>query len=177
MPTPEDIAAQQNILAAYRRTLALYLVQRAAQGGAGYVQIGVANGIIETRGHILRCKETLRSWNAPIEDHPDDYEAEAPDPASAVRLASQSSSERAGAGLEALVDLMRAQEVRSAVTAYQAHFQISCRQIEVLSAYKKLHDLLQQLDDRYTMVVRCSKGLPSDQAAHYSACCPSDLPT
>ena len=165
MSTAEDIIAQQKILVANRRTLALYLVQQAAQGGASFAQAGVANGIVEARAQILHCKETLRGWGVTVENHPDD---EAPALLSAVdaaRANQSSPSERAGAGLEALAELMRVQEAHSAVAAYLAHFQIACRQIEVLSCYKKLHDLFQQLDDRYIIIARFSKGLPGNQAA------------
>src|SRR5262249_26038982 len=67
--------------------------------------------------------------------------------------------------LYALAELLRVDEARAAVASYQANFQIACRQIEALSLYKQLHDLFQQLDDRYTLVVRFSKGLPANQAA------------
>ncbi|MFL5804093.1 MAG: hypothetical protein ACJ8CR_20405 [Roseiflexaceae bacterium] len=162
MPTPEDIEAQHKLLEAHRRTLALYLVQQAKQGGATYVLPGVANGILETRDQIQRCKQTLREWNVVIENHADDSP---PAAAGDVPLPQASPSERAGAGLYALADLLRVAEARAAAAAYQANFQIACRQIEALSLYKQLHDLFQQLDDRYTLIVRFSKGLPANQAA------------
>jgi hypothetical protein len=162
MPTPEDIESQQKLLEAHRRTLALYLVQQAKQGGVAYVLPGVANGIVDTRDQIQRCKQILREWNVAIEDHADDS---APAAAGDAALPQASPSERAGAGLYALADLLRVAEARAAVAAYQANFQLACRQIEALSLYKQLHDLFQQLDDRYMLIVRFSKGLPANQAA------------
>lgn len=157
MTTSEDIEAQQNILATYRRTLALYLVQQAAQGGLAYVVPAVANGIVDARAEIQRSKETLRAWGVAVEDHPDD--------GSAADGAPAATAARVGAGLQALSDLLHMPGARSAVAVYQASFQVACRQIEALGVYKKLHDLFQQLDDRYTIVVRFSKSLPANQAA------------
>lgn len=76
MTTSEDIEAQQNILATYRRTLALlHLVQQAAQGGLAYVVPAVANGIVDARAEIQRSKETLRAWGVAVENSPDDGSA------------------------------------------------------------------------------------------------------
>jgi nucleoside phosphorylase len=71
MPSEEEIADQKTRLATYRRTLAVYLKQRAAQGEA-YVQPGVIHGIDDARGEIQHIKEVLRSWSVSVDDHPDD---------------------------------------------------------------------------------------------------------
>jgi hypothetical protein len=73
MPGAEEIQSQQELLATYRRTLAVYLKQRALQGAA-FAPPAVENGIRETRDQIRRLKEVLRSWNVPVEDAPDDEE-------------------------------------------------------------------------------------------------------
>jgi hypothetical protein len=129
-----------------------------------YVQPSVVNGIAETRSQIRRCKQTLRDWGAAFEEYPDD-EPTASETASSKALAQPSPSKRAGAGLDALADLMRAVDARDAVASYQAYFHVACRQIEVLSLYKQLHDLFQQLDDRYVIIARFSKGLPLNMTA------------
>lgn len=73
MPTQDDIANQQQLLAAHRARLAHYLRQRALLGMA-YEPPGVAAGIAEARPAIQRCKVTLRNWGIAVEDYPDDDE-------------------------------------------------------------------------------------------------------
>jgi hypothetical protein len=73
MPSQEDIEAQQELLAAHRRTLAHLLIQQ-AQFGAGYAPAHVSNGIQEARDNIARVKRNLRDWDVHVEDHPDDVE-------------------------------------------------------------------------------------------------------
>lgn len=71
MPSQEEIAHQQTLLTTYRRTLAHYLKQQAALGEA-YAPPAVAHGIAEARNNIQRIKRTLRGWNVPVDDYPDD---------------------------------------------------------------------------------------------------------
>src|SRR6266508_6173293 len=71
MPSQEEIGQQQELLAIYRGNVALYLRQQAELGSA-HIPPGVANGLREARFQIQRIKQTLSSWNAPVEDHPDD---------------------------------------------------------------------------------------------------------
>src|SRR5215218_3524499 len=71
MPTQDDIANQQQLLAAHRATLAVYLIQR-AQLGPGFAPPGVTNGIHVTCVEIRRCKAILAGWGEAVEDHPDD---------------------------------------------------------------------------------------------------------
>jgi hypothetical protein len=73
MPTQEDIADQQELLAAYRRTLAQYRQQEALSGEA-FVPPAVMNGIQDARAEIRRIKTTLRAWGVTVEDYPDDEE-------------------------------------------------------------------------------------------------------
>jgi hypothetical protein len=68
-------------------------------------------------------------------------------------------------GLEALAELIHTQAARSAVAVYQANFESTCHQIVLLGGYKQLHDLLQQLEDRYTILARCCKNLQFDANA------------
>ena len=77
MPSQEDIEAQQELLAAHRRTLTRYLKQ-AAQLGEVYTPPGVVEGIREARDNIKHIKNTLRTLGADFEDHPDDEEIETP---------------------------------------------------------------------------------------------------
>lgn len=98
MPNPDAIDQQQNLLAAYRATLAHYLLQR-AQLGTAHASPGVTNGIAEARAGIAHCKATLRGWGVAVEDQPDDEEgvAHEPPPSGLPGQASPSSSDRAPA--------------------------------------------------------------------------------
>ncbi|MBK9711493.1 MAG: hypothetical protein IPO81_09230 [Kouleothrix sp.] len=78
MPSQEDIANQQSLLQTYRRNLATYLEQQAAQGGPAFTSPGVIGGIYEARQEIARIKQILSGWGVPADDHPND---QAPAPA------------------------------------------------------------------------------------------------
>src|SRR5262245_9648199 len=68
----ETISAQQELLAAHRRTLA-HLLQQAAQfGGEVFAPPQTANGIAETRTEIQRIKAALREGGVQVEDDPND---------------------------------------------------------------------------------------------------------
>ncbi len=68
-------------------------------------------------------------------------------------------------GLSALIALMRAPEVHTAVLAFRIDFQAACEQIGILAGYKRLHDLFQQLEDRYYLIYHDVKRLPADPSA------------
>jgi hypothetical protein len=68
-------------------------------------------------------------------------------------------------GLGALIELMRAPEVHSAVLSFRIDFQAACEQISILADYKRLHDLFQQLEDRYYLIYHDMKRLPADASA------------
>lgn len=156
MPSSDDIDMQRDLLRAHRRTLAELLKQQAMLGVA-YTPPGVLHGIGNARDAIRRSKETLRGWGADVEDLPDDLPVEEQVPASP--------SAQAGAGLEALADLMRFNEARVAVGMYQASFDNANEQITVLGGYKKLHDLFQQLEDRHAILARAARTLHLDPSA------------
>ncbi len=71
MPSQEEIAHQQELLAAHRRRLAHYLSQQAALGAA-FVPPGIAEGIREARKDIYHTKLVLRGWGVAVANHPDD---------------------------------------------------------------------------------------------------------
>jgi hypothetical protein len=71
----EDIEEQQELLAAYRRTLAVQL-RRLAKLGDAHAPPEVAHGIHEARAGIQHCKATLRGWNVNVAEHPDDEGSE-----------------------------------------------------------------------------------------------------
>lgn len=69
------------------------------------------------------------------------------------------------ASLGALADLARDERIRSAVIAFSTAFQSACEQIDVLSSYKLLHDLFQQLEDTYNVLLQHARRLPGDDLA------------
>ena len=73
MLSPDEIAEQQQLLATYRRTLAIYLRQQ-AQIGQAYSPPALINGIDETREQIKRIKEALKATGIVVPEDPDDEE-------------------------------------------------------------------------------------------------------
>ena len=73
MLSPEEIVEQQQLLAAYRRTLAVYLRQQAEIGRA-FSPPALINGIDETRRDIKRIKAILQAASAEVAEDPDDDE-------------------------------------------------------------------------------------------------------
>ncbi|MBK9942479.1 MAG: hypothetical protein IPP13_12780 [Kouleothrix sp.] len=71
--TPQAIDDQRALLAAHRRTLAVYLRQLATLGSA-YAPPSVPNGMREARAGIRQAKAALRGWGVAVEDLPDDEE-------------------------------------------------------------------------------------------------------
>lgn len=155
MPDQRDISEQQSLLATHRRTLAHYLGQQAALGAA-YAPPGVTHGIYEARDAIRRIKATLREWDAPAEDLPDD---EAP-----ALGASATAGEQVGAGITAMLDLMSAPDVRAGLATFQEAFAEVCRRIDLLGSYKDLHDLLHELQfNCYGPITRGARRFPDDE--------------
>jgi hypothetical protein len=74
MLSDDEITEQQQLLAAHRRTLAIYLQQQAEIGRA-YSPPSLMNGIAEARTNIRRIKQRLRDAGVATADHPDDSEA------------------------------------------------------------------------------------------------------
>jgi hypothetical protein len=71
MPSEEDIAQQQKLLAQYRSNLK-HLLHQQAQLGLALTPIGIINSIAIERQNIGRVKGILRGWNLAVENHPDD---------------------------------------------------------------------------------------------------------
>lgn len=71
----------------------------------------------------------------------------------------------AGEGLAALAELARDDRVRAAVVSFRTDFESACDQIDVLSSYKLLHDLFQQLEDASNVMFQHGRRLPGDQTA------------
>ena len=154
VPNPDDIADQLELLAAHRSTLAEFLKQQALLGMA-YAPPGIANGIRFARNAIKQIKATLRDWGAEVEDLPDDD--------SLPPTTSASASEQASRGLTAMADLISAPDVRASVEVFQDSFGIACRQIDRLSSYKDLHDLLHDLQfNCYNPIMRGARDFPDN---------------
>jgi hypothetical protein len=71
----DEVAEQQRLLETYRRTLAIYLRQRAELGGDAYSPPAVLNGIDEARHNIARIKALLCDSRIDVDDDPDDEAA------------------------------------------------------------------------------------------------------
>jgi hypothetical protein len=71
-------------------------------------------------------------------------------------------------GLSALIELMRAPDVHAAVLSFRVDFEAAREQISVLADYKGLHDLFQQLEDRYYLIYHDLKRLPANPSAWVS---------
>jgi hypothetical protein len=74
MLSDDEITGQQQLLAAHRRTLAVYLQQQAEIGRA-YSPPSLINGIAEARINIRHIKQRLHDAGVATADHPDDSES------------------------------------------------------------------------------------------------------
>lgn len=71
----------------------------------------------------------------------------------------------AGQSLTALIRLLSKPEVRTAVVAFQTDFEAASEQIAILADYKLVHDLFQELENRYFLIQNDQKRLPADDTA------------
>jgi hypothetical protein len=71
MPSSEDIASQQALLQAHRKTLNHYL-QQEAQLGSAYTSPNITHGILTARENIARIKSILKDWGITVENLPND---------------------------------------------------------------------------------------------------------
>jgi hypothetical protein len=69
-PQPEDIFQQRKLLEFHRKTLAVYIEQRAKKGME--TEPATFHGIDEARSNIRRVKDILHAWGETVADHPDD---------------------------------------------------------------------------------------------------------
>jgi hypothetical protein len=90
--------------------------------------------------------------------------AEPGTPAAAPSL-TQEIGRSAGAGLLALVALLQEPSAREAVIVFRTDFQVACQQIAIVNAYKRLHDLFQDLDANYKLLEGDRRRLSSDTSA------------
>lgn len=68
--------------------------------------------------------------------------------------------------LNLLTGLMKSAVVRALVTTYRADFRAACEQIDLLSHYKDLHDLLHKLQFRcYSVIAQEAQRFPQDELA------------
>jgi hypothetical protein len=88
MLSPDEIAEQQQLLAAHRRTLAVYLRQ-AAEIGRNFSPPSLINGIDDSRANIRRIKAALTAAGIDVPEDPDDEEPPPPPPPRLVRPPSE----------------------------------------------------------------------------------------
>jgi hypothetical protein len=157
-PGQDEIDHQQNLLATHRRTLRVWFQQKANYSFA--TPPYVLEAIRQDRAAIRRIKEILRSWGIHVEDYPDD---EAP------ITSAQAIVERVDSfmvGMSALRDLLGVPAVRDAAVTFRIILQGTYEQIDVLGAYKSLHDLLHDLQFLwYDIVTQEARRFPTDDNA------------
>lgn len=71
----------------------------------------------------------------------------------------------AGQSFTALIRFLSKPEVRTAVVAFQTDFEAASEQIDILNDYKLVHDLFQELENRYFLIQNDQKRLPADDEA------------
>jgi hypothetical protein len=71
----------------------------------------------------------------------------------------------AGEGLLTLAGFAGDEHARAAIIAFRTDFQSTYDQIEGLSFYKSMHDLLQQIEDVYGVIYQHARRLPGDDLA------------
>jgi hypothetical protein len=71
----------------------------------------------------------------------------------------------ASQGFAAIVRLMSKSDMRTAVVSFQTDFQAASEQIDLMNDYKLIHDLFQELENRYYLIHNDQKRLPDDDAA------------
>jgi hypothetical protein len=165
MATQEEITEQQLLLDNYRRRLSYNIKQQLAFGTA--TPFNIVEDIRQAREEIRRIKGVLHDWNALVDDLHDD---DPPAPALlngvlAVPLP-PSPPQQISRGLDALSVLMQEPQVRAAVVTFRTDFQAACEQIDSLSDYKDLHDLLHTLQFQcFNPIVREARRFPDDETA------------
>ena len=70
-----------------------------------------------------------------------------------------------GKTFSALVRALSQKEVKTAVISFQTDFEASAKQIVLLSDYKLVHDMFQELENQYFMVHNSLRRLPADDTA------------
>lgn len=68
-------------------------------------------------------------------------------------------------GVTALIRLMRSPEVRAAAATFRSDFEAASAQIDLMNDYKLIHDLFQELENRYFLIYNDQKRLPADEMA------------
>lgn len=150
MSTQEEIDQQLRLLETHRRTLRFVLIE-VAKFGAGYVPPQLRHSVFEARTGIRQCKAALRGWGVAVDDMPDDEDAQ------------PSAAEQAGSGIAAMADLLVEPDVRSSIAGFREGFELVCRQIDRLTTYKDLHDLLHDLQfNCYNPIMRGSRDFPDN---------------
>jgi hypothetical protein len=85
-------------------------------------------------------------------------------PAPSTQL-TQESGRFAAEGLRALQALLAEGAARDSIVAFRTDLEAARQQIEILSYYKRLHDLFSQVQDRYRLVESDRRRLPADATA------------
>ncbi len=71
----------------------------------------------------------------------------------------------AGESFRALIRVLSKTEVKTAVISFRTDFEAASAQIALLAEYKLVHDLLQEMENRYYLIQNDQKRLPADDTA------------
>ena len=89
-----------------------------------------------------------------------------PPPGTAMTIPSPVERDSLGRGIQALAGLMQHAAVRAAVAEFQSDFAAAAEQVELLGAYKDVHDLLHTLQFQcYRGIAQEARRFPEDETA------------
>jgi hypothetical protein len=86
-------------------------------------------------------------------------------PAPTAKPQDASNTVIAGQSFTALIRFLNKADVKTAVVSFQTDFEAASEQIATLAEYKLVHDLLQELENRYFLIQNDQKRLPADETA------------
>ncbi|MCP5098828.1 MAG: hypothetical protein GY943_25030 [Chloroflexi bacterium] len=86
-------------------------------------------------------------------------------PAPTAKPQDTSNTVIAGQSFTALIRFLNKPEVKTAVVSFQTDFEAASEQIATLAEFKLVHDLLQELENRYFLIQNDQKRLPADDTA------------
>lgn len=137
MPDQEDVDNQVELLKIHRQTLSYALRQIAMMGGTAYAPVSLVHTTSEARSAIAKIKNSLRAWEIPIEDLPDDEDWETRSSSTPALNASEASSR---------VDDDERQQLREVLRAHQRRLRV----LEIQEATKGINtppEIITEIED------------------------------
>ena len=113
----------------------------------------------------LREARPAITWIQLLRDAHEEAPSSSIPPAISKPPASTSDTFIANRSFMALFRLMRLPETREAVISFQTDFEAASGQIDLMNDFKLIHDLFQELENRYFLIENDRKRLPDDDLA------------